>query len=241
VTAQTDTTGVARFCLPPGNGWTFRVRDTGSTPQILIPDRTGVAVTRAGPNTVTFAGFTFQPTATPQAVPRRDPDTTSRAVTLATSLGGTTVFSESVTIPALGTSVTGTAVVIGPGSHTVTATPAGSVFGPGTSTGVNPATTPRPTVTMPYLRVLLTVLASTGGTATPGAVVTLVPANGTGSPVTTDDPDGTATFRDIPAATYTVTATVSRGANVTFRGQLTGQVLAAGSSPQLTVPLTAVP
>ncbi len=242
VTAQTDPiTGVAPFCLPPGNGWTFRVRDTGSTPQILVPDRTGVSIVRAGPNAVAFIGFTFRPTATLQAVPRRDPDTTGRAVTLATSLGGTTVFSESVTIPALGTSVQGTAVVIGAGSYTVTATPAGTVFGPGTSTGVNPATTPAPTITMPYLRVLLTVLARTGGTPTPGAVVSLVPANGTGSPVTTDDPGGTATFRDIPAATYTVTATFSAGGIETFRGQLTGQVLAAGSSPQLTVPLAAVP
>jgi hypothetical protein len=241
VTAQTDpTTGVASLCLPPGNGWTFRVRDTGSTPQILVPDRTGVAITRAGPNAVAFTGFTFRPTAALEAVPRRDPDATSRAVTLATSLSGTTVFSESVTIPALGTSVQGTAVVIGPGSHTVTATPAGTVFGVGTATGVNPSTTPTPTVTMPYERVLLTVLARTGATATPGAVVTLVPVTGTGSPVTTGT-DGTATFRDIPASTYQVTATVTVGGVVTFRGQLTGQSLAEGSSPQLTVPLTAVP
>ena len=240
VVEQTDQTGVARFCLPPKGNWTFRVRDTGRTPKILVPDKTGVNISRAGPNTVTFTGFTFRPTAALEAVPRRDPDSASRAVTLATSLGGTTVTAESLTIPALGTSVQGTAVVIGPGSYTVTATPAGTVFGVGTSTGVNPSTTPTPTVTMPYERVLLTVLARTGATPTPGAVVTLVPVTGTGSPVTTGT-DGTATFRDIPPATYTVTATVSAGGTVTFRGQLAGQVLAAGSSPQLTVTLTAGP
>ncbi len=241
VPAQTDaTTGEAGFCLPPDTVWTFRVRDTGTPTQILVPDKTGVDITRAGPNKVAFNGFTFQPTASLALVPRREPDTTARGVTLKTSLGATTVFSESLTIPAEDASVQGTAVVIGPGSYSVTATPAGTAFGPGTLTGVNPATTPKPTTTMPYLRVLLTVLATTAGTPTPGAVVTLSPANGTGS-AKTIDPEGTATFRDIPADTYNVTATVSAGAKVTFRGELPNQELTAGSSKILTVKLNAVP
>ena len=232
------TTG-APFCLAPGAGWTFSVRDPAN-PLLLIPDRTGVTITRAGPNTVAFVGFTFRPSVALQAIAGRTPDAIARPVALSLALPAGEVWSGTVTIPAGGTSADGPALIIGPGSYSLTATPSGTGFGPVTRSGIDPSATPAVTVTVPYTAVLLTVTVTTAGVGTQGAVVTLTPAAGTGSPQTTGA-TGVATFRDIPAGTYTVTATVTVGGTVTARGELTGQVFAAGATPSLTVPLVAVP
>ncbi|MET0865647.1 MAG: hypothetical protein ABWZ98_15055, partial [Nakamurella sp.] len=226
------------FCLAPGNGWTFSVQDP-TAPLLLVADQT-VNITRAGPNNVAFTGFTFQPSVALQTVPGRTPDTAARAVALSLTLPAGPVWSGNVTIAAGATTAAGPSLIIGPGSYSLTATPSGTGFGPITQASINPATTPAVTLTLPYTAVLLTVTATTAGVGTPGAVVTLTPAAGTGSPITTGN-GGVAVFRDIPAGTYTVTATVTVGGVVTARGELTGQQFAAGSTPPLTVPLVAVP
>jgi hypothetical protein len=230
VTGNT-TTGL---CLAPGP-WDFSIQDA-SAPLLLIPDRTET-VTRAGPNTVPFTGFTFQPSVALATVAGRPADTTSRSVDLVLSVGGSQVWSDDVEIAAGAATASGPALIIGPGSYTLTGTPSGAAFGVGTVTGINPAVTNAATVTLPYTAVFLTVTVT--GTGAADAVVTLTPATGTTSPQTAAA--GVAVFRDIPAATYTVTATVTTGGTVTARGELTGQVLAAGSAPTLTVPLAAVP
>ncbi len=91
---------------------------------------------------------------------------------------------------------------------------------------------------MPYSAVTLGVTASIAGAATAGASITLTPAAG-GSPKTTPA-SGPAVFADIAAGTYTITATQTVG-GTQYQGALTGQALAAGSSPLLDVPMAAVP
>jgi hypothetical protein len=221
--------GVVSFCLAPQPGWTFGVRNTAITPQLLVPDQT-VTIVR-GPNTVAFAGFTFTPTVALTAVAGRIPGSPSQAVALSMPLGDGNTWTSNVTVPADSTSVAALPVILGGGTKTLTATPAGTIFGVQTL-AVNPATTPTPTITLPYNAVTLTVTASIGGAPTPGAVVTLTPAGGT-TPQTTG-PAGTAIFRDIPAGTYSITATVAAtGAT----GTVTNQALAIGAR-SVNVPMT---
>ena len=201
--------GVVSFCLEPTPGWTFRVRNTAVTPQLLVPDQT-VTVVR-GTNTVSFAGFTFTPTVALTAVAGRIPGSPSQAVALSMPLGDGNTWTSNVTIPANSTSVAASPVILGGGTKTLTATPAGTIFGVQTL-AVNPATTPAPTITLPYAAVTLTVTATVGGAATAGAVVTLTPAGGT-TPQTTAVPAGggaaVAIFRDIPPGPYSIVATVT--------------------------------
>jgi hypothetical protein len=229
---------VASFCLAPDNNWTFSVRDTTTTPQVLIPDQTGVAITRAGPNSVTFAGYTFTPTIALAAVTGRT-QSTEIAVDLSMPLGGGNTWTSDATIAANSTSVDATPVIIGAGTYTLTATPDGTAFGVGTQPGINPATAPTPTVTLPYIAVTLTVTATIEGAAAPteGALVTLTPAAGT-IPQTTNA-SGVAIFQDIPTGTYSIAATVTV-ATITYTGNLTNQTLAAGARA-LSVTMTPPP
>ncbi len=132
--------GAGQLCVAPGAGWTFSVRSTAD-PTMLIPDVTGVTVTRAGPNTVAFTGFTLQPGVAVTAVPRRPADTTARPVTLTLTLGATTVWSGSVTVPAGATAGTGPVLTIGAGSYTLAAA-ASAPFGAASTTA---STRPPPT------------------------------------------------------------------------------------------------
>ena len=204
------TAGVVSFCLAPATDWTFGVRNTGVTPQLLVPNQI-VPVVR-GPNTVSFNGFTFTPTVALTAVAGRIPGSPSQAVALLMPLGDGNTWTSNVTIPANATSVAALPVILGGGAKTLTATPAGTIFGAATSPGVNPATTPSPTITLPYAAVTLTVTARLAGAATAGAVVTLTPAGGT-TPQTTAVPaaggDAIAIFRDIPPGPYSIAATVT--------------------------------
>ncbi|WP_420121035.1 carboxypeptidase regulatory-like domain-containing protein [Nakamurella sp.] len=228
--------GAGQLCVAPGAGWTFSVRSTAD-PTMLIPDVSGVTVTRAGPNTVTFTGFTLRPGVALTAVPRRPADTTARSVDLTLTLGGATTWSGSVTVPAGASSATGPLLTVGAGTYTLAAA-ASAPFGTASTTGIDPSTTHTATVTMPYTAVTLGVTASIGGAASAGATITLTPAAG-GSPKTTPA-SGPALFADIAAGTYTITATQTVG-GTQYQGALTGQALAAGQSPLLDVPMTAVP
>ncbi len=173
--------GTGLLCLAPGSGWTFSVR-SAADPTMLIPDVTGVTVTRAGPNTVTFTGFTLQPGVTLATVANRTPDTTARNVALTLTLGGTTVWTGTATIPASGTSGDGPTLTIGAGSYTLSAA-ANDPFGAASQSGIDPSTTHTATLTLPYTAVTLTVTASRAGTDAPGAAITLTPASGSPSPV----------------------------------------------------------
>ena len=158
-----------------------------------------------------FAGFTFTPTVALTAITGRIPGSPSQAVALSMPLGDGNTWTSNVTIAANSTSVAALPVILGGGTKTLTATPAGTIFGVQTL-AVNPATTPTPTITLPYAAVTLTVKATIAGTATAGAVVTLTPAGGT-TPQTTAVPAGggdpVAIFRDIPPGPYSMTATVT--------------------------------
>ena len=146
-----------------------------------IADRTGVAITRPGPNTVAFTGFGFQPSVQVATVAGRTPDTAPRSVTLALVGGGPSVWSAPVTIPAGSTSATGPALILGAGTYTLTGTPpAGGPFGVGTQTGIDPSAIGAATVTVPYTAVMLTVTAQVGTTPRADATVTVTPATGTG-------------------------------------------------------------
>jgi hypothetical protein len=230
----TPTNGV--LCVTPGSGWTFSVRST-TNPTMLIPDVTGVTVTRAGPNTVAFEGFTLRPGVALATVDRRPPDTTARPVTLTLTLAGATVWSGPVTIPAGATTGTGPLLTVGAGSYTLAAA-ASAPFGAASQASIDPSTTHTASVTMPYAAVTLGVTASIAGAASAGATIALTPAAG-GSPKTTPA-TGPAVFADIADGTYTITATQTVG-TTQYQGALTGQVLAAGQSPLLDIPMTAVP
>ncbi len=209
VPATGTAAGIVSFCLEPTPGWTFRVRNTATTPQLLVPDQTATVV--RGTNRVDFAGFTFTPTVALTAITGRIPGSPSQAVALSMPLGDGNTWTSNVTIAANSTSVAALPVILGGGTKTLTATPAGTIFGVQTL-AVNPATTPTPTITLPYAAVTLTVKATIAGTATAGAVVTLTPAGGT-TPQTTAVPAGggdpVAIFRDIPPGPYSMTATVT--------------------------------
>lgn len=226
-----DATGL--LCLAPTSGWSIAIRSTADA-TMLIPDITGVNVTRAGPNTVAFVGFTLRPGVALAAVDRRTPDTAARTVALTVTGPGTT-WSGTATIAAGGSSGTGPLLTLGAGSYTAAAA-ASAPFGAVSQSGIDPATTHTVTLTLPYTAVTLAVTAS--GAPEPGATFTLTPAAG-GSPITTTTADP-AIFRDIPPDTYSIAATKTVGA-VTYSGQLTGQAFAAGSSPQVNVPMTAPP
>ncbi len=233
---QTVTPVAGVLCVTPGGGWTFSVRST-TNPTMLIPDLTGVTVTRAGPNPVAFTGFTLRPGATLASVDRRPPDTTARPVPLTLTLAGSTVWSDSVSIPAGASAGTGPLLTVGAGSYTLAAA-ASAPFGAGSTTGIDPSPTHTPTVTMPYTAVTLGVTASIAGAASAGATITLTPAAG-GSPKPTPA-TGPVVFADIDPGTYTITATQTVGATQ-YQGALTGQAFTAGQSPLLDVPMTAVP
>jgi len=224
------------LCVPPGSGWTFSVRSTAN-PTMMIPDVTGVNVTRAGPNPVAFTGFTLQPGVALAAVDRRPADPTARPVTLTLTLAGATVWSDSVSILAGANTGTGPLLTVGAGSYTLAAA-ASAPFGAGSITGIDPSTTHTASVTMPYTAVTLGVTASIAGAASAGATITLTPTAG-GSPKATLA-TGPAVFADIAPATYTITATQTVG-TTQYQGALTGQVFTAGQSPLLDVPMTAVP
>ncbi len=225
--------GTGLLCLAPGPGWTFSVR-SAADPTMLIPDVTGVTVTRAGPNTVTFTGFTLQPGVTLATVANRTPDPTARTIALTLTLGGTTVWTGTATIPASGTSGDGPTLTIGAGSYTLGAA-ASDPFGAASQSGIDPSTTHTATLTLPYTAVTLTVTASRAGTDAPGATITLTPASG---PALTGT--APAVFRDIAPGTYRIDATLTDG-GTTYSGQLTGQAFTAGTSPQVDVPMTAPP
>ena len=178
-----DNTGDTR-CLAPVPGWTFSVNDpTPATgrPVVGIADRTGVTITRPGPNTVALTGFGFQPSVQLASVTGRTPDTTSRSLTLALVTGGNSIWSAPVTIRAGSTTATGPALILGAGTYTLTGTPpAGGPFGVGTQTGIDPSATGAATVTLPYTAVMLTVTAQVGTTPRADATVTVTPATGTG-------------------------------------------------------------
>jgi len=77
-------------CLAPGPGWTFSVDNptpASGRPVVGIADRTGVDITRPGPNAVAFTGFGFQPSVQLDTVAGRAPDTAPRSVTLALAGG----------------------------------------------------------------------------------------------------------------------------------------------------------
>lgn len=230
--------GTGTLCVPPGGGWTFSVRST-TNPTMLIPDVTGVTVTRAGPNPVAFTGFTLQPGVTLAAVDRRPPDTTARPVALTLTLGGTTVWTGTASVPAGASAGTGPVLTVGAGSYSLAAA-ASAPFGAATSLPppVDPSTTHTVSVTMPYTAVTLGVTASIAGAPAAGATITLTPAAG-GSPKDTPA-TGPAVFADITPRSYTITATHTVGPTQ-YRGELTGQAFAAGESPLLDVPMTAVP
>jgi len=229
------------LCLAPADGWTFSVDNpTPATgrPVVGIADRTGVTITRPGPNTVAFTGFGFQPSVQVATVAGRTPDTAPRSVTLALVGGGPSVWSAPVTIPAGSTSATGPALILGAGTYTLTGTPpAGDPFGVGTQTGIDPAASGTATVTLPYTAVMLTVTAQVGTTPQANSTVTLTPATGTGPPAQLAA-SGVAVFRDLPAGTYTVTAQAGAGATL-VRGTLTGQQFDAGARA-VTVTMVAV-
>lgn len=234
VTVTAD--GAGQLCVAPGAGWTFSVRSTAD-PTMLIPDVTGVDVTRAGPNTVTFTGFTLQPGVTLTAVAGRPADTTARAVTLTLTLGAATTWSGSVGVPAGAATGTGPVLTVGAGSYTLAAA-ASAPFGAASTTGIDPSAAHTATVTMPYTAVTLGVTASIAAAASAGATITLTPAAG-GSPKPT--PGGEpAVFADIAPGTYTITATQTVGATQ-YQGTLSGQAFTAGQSPLRDVPMTAVP
>jgi hypothetical protein len=202
---------------------------------MLIPDVANVTVTRSGPNTVTFTGFTLQPGVALATVTRRTPDTTARPVSL-TLTGPSTSWSGTATIPAGASSGTGPTLTLGAGSYTLSAA-ASDPFGAASQSGIDPSTTHTVTLTLPYTAVTLAVTASQGGTASSGATITLTPSVGGSPKQTTADP---AVFRDIPPGTYTIVATQTIG-TTSYRGELAGQVFAAGSSPLVDVPMTAQP
>lgn len=142
-----------------------------------------------------------------------------------------------VTIPAGATTGTGPLLTVGAGSYTLAAA-ASAPFGAASQTPIDPSTTHTASVTMPYAAVTLGVTASIAGAASAGATIALTPAAG-GSPKTTPA-TGPAVFADIADGTYTITATQTVG-TTQYQGALTGQVLAAGQSPLLDIPMTAVP
>ncbi|HEY7816208.1 MAG TPA: carboxypeptidase regulatory-like domain-containing protein, partial [Nakamurella sp.] len=226
-----DATGL--LCLAPTPGWSIAIRSTADA-TMLIPDITGVNVTRAGPNTVAFVGFTLQPGVTLAPVARRTPDTAARNVPLTVTGPGTT-WNGTATIAAQASSGTGPTLTLGAGSYTA-ASAASAPFGTASQSGIDPSTTHTVTLTLPYTAVTLAVTAS--GAPEPGATFTLTPAAG-GSPITTTTADP-ALFRDIAPGTYTIAATKTVGA-VTYSGQLTDQQFTAGTSPQVNVPMTAPP
>lgn len=230
-TVTSDGSGL--LCLAPTAGWTVSIRST-TDPTMLIPDITGVSVTRAGPNTVAFVGYGLQPGVSLATVDRRTPDTTARSVPL-TVTGPGTSWSGTATIAAGASAGTGPTLTLGAGSYTLAAA-ASAPFGTASQSGIDPATTQTATLTLPYTAVTLAVTAS--GAPDPGATFTLTPAAG-GSPITTTTA-AAAVFRDIAPGTYTIAASKTVG-TVTYSGQLTDQVLGAGTTPQLNVPMTAPP
>ncbi len=86
-------------------------------------------------------------------------------------------------------------------------------------TGIDPAATPAPVLTLPYTAVTLTVTALAGGAPRGGATVTLTSDSGAGPVSQTSNTAGVAVFRDLPPGTYTVTAE-STLAGATVRGEV---------------------
>jgi hypothetical protein len=218
------------FCVPPGDGWTFSLNDpkpAAGTP-LLIPDQT-VTVSAQGQNTLQFNGFGLRPTVTLTTVAGRSADQAPRSVDLALAQGGAQVWTGAATIQAGVSSVAGPALIVGAGDYTLTGTPPdGDAFGVGTVTGIDPAASPAPVLTLPYAAVTLTVTALAGGVPRGGATVTLTAGTGAGASQTSNGA-GVAVFRDVPAGGYTVTAE-STQAGVTVRGVVTGEQVDAGAA-----------
>jgi len=223
------------FCVPPGDGWTFSVNDpspAAGTP-VLIPDQTGVTVRTDGPNTLQFNGFGLRPAVQLATVTGRPPDQASRAVELSLARDADVVWAGTATIPAGAAAAQGPPLIVGAGSYSLTgAPPPGDAFGAGTLTGIDPAASSAPVLTLPYDAATLTVTAVAGGIPRAGATVTVTPDSGTGPAPQTTNSAGIAVFKDLPTGGYTVTAESTQGA-VTARGERSGVQVDAGSAAVL--------
>ena len=148
VTGQTGTP----LCVPPG-----RLdlqperpepgrRDAFASPG---PDRRhGAGV---GPNSVQFNGFSLRPTVQLATVTGRPADGAPRQVAMELARDGEQVWTGTATIPAGSAVVQGPALIVGGDNYTLTGTPpAGDPFGVGTVTGIDPAATHTPVLTLPY-------------------------------------------------------------------------------------------
>ena len=194
----------------------------------MIPDQTGVTVRMDGPNTLQFNGFGLRPAVQLATVTGRPPDQAPRTVELSLASDGEQVWTGSTTIPAGAAAAQGPPLIVGAGSYSLTGTPPpGDAFGAGTLTGIDPAASSAPVLTLPYDAATLTVTAVAGGIPRAGATVTVTPDSGTGPAAQTTNSAGIAVFRDLPSGAYTVTAESTQG-GVTVRGERSGEQVDAG-------------
>jgi hypothetical protein len=138
-------------------------------------------------------------------------------------------------MPGNSNTVAGPALLVGGGSHTLTATTAPTdAFSTGTLVFDPSDSGTAANVELPYAAVMLTVTATTGGTPVAGAVVTVTPSGG-GTPVVQTATDGSTVFRDLRAdpTTYSVRATATG-----VSGEVTGRTFPAGVRT-LEVPMAA--
>jgi hypothetical protein len=223
------------FCVPPGDGWTFSVNDpdpAAGTP-VLIPDQTGVTVRMDGLNTLQFNGFGLRPAVQLATVTGRPPDRAPRDVQLSLASDGEQVWSGTATIPAGAAGAQGPPLIVGAGSYSLSGTPPpGDTFGTATLTGIDPAASSAPVLTLPYDAATLTVTAVAGGIPRAGATVTVTPDSGTGPAPQTTNSAGIAVFQDLPTGGYTVTAESTQGA-VTVRGERSDAQIDAGTAAVL--------
>jgi hypothetical protein len=242
-TTVTGATG-APLCLSPGTDWTLDMNDpspSGGNLPLMVDSQT-VTVSRGGPNSATFEAFRVEPAVTLATVAGRTPDTAPRQVALRLTDSDNAVLwpaggsaAGSLTMPGNSNTVAGPALLVGGGSHTLTATTAPTdAFSTGTLVFDPSDSGTAANVELPYAAVMLTVTATTGGTPVAGAVVTVTPSGG-GTPVVQTATDGSTVFRDLRAdpTTYSVRATATG-----VSGEVTGRTFPAGVRT-LEVPMAA--
>lgn len=232
------TGGTAALCAEPGSTVFTLASTTVGTTSTVAPKT--VTVEDDGLTEVDFEAYLLSPIVKEAAVVGRTSDAATRTVALTISQGGTTIQeSVDLTLPANGSSIAGPTLVVGPGVLSLTATPTGGAFGPGTETDVDPAALPadgQQDVVLPYARTMLTVTVTGGLPSGPisGATVAVTPDGGAAtSPVA-----GSYLFRDlVPGTDYTVNAEATIDGS-SWSGSAGPQQFATG--PQ-TLPLALTP
>ncbi len=228
---STLSAGVGSIDLPPGT-WDFAISGTKAAYQVAMPAQTSVPIT-AG-DTVTFDGYSLQPSVAQQDVPGLA--ATSVTADVAIGNGTETVWHRNnVTVDSDGWPAGTLSVIVPAGSYGLTATvdPTSTDFGDGSSTqdvtvGTGTVTATALPAVLPYLHngATITVYRPNGSTPAVGATVKLTDADGDAvtcnSPNTTGT-DGTISCVGLSASTsYAVAAQwINSGTTYVGHGVLT--------------------